>query len=328
MMLNYLVIFIAGFLVSLGSIFVINKLKLKGKLSNQAGIPFIGGIGMGFSFMLVSIIGLIVLGYFSKSSFGMLLCSFIILTFGFIDDYRELSVSLKFIFQIIAAALLILFGIRTHIVFIGGFLNIIVTLIWIIGITNAFNHLDVMDGISAGTALIISIILFIFLIFGLNFEIALISVALAGSTLGFLIYNFPPAKIYMGNSGSHFLGFVLAAVAITISYASWDRKIALISPLLILGFPIFDTLFLILLRLSKKKLPFRKSNDHLVLKFLALGHSKRKAFFIMMFCNLFFVVCGIIIAKASNPLSSLILGLVVLFSTVLTIKMMKVSSDG
>jgi UDP-GlcNAc:undecaprenyl-phosphate GlcNAc-1-phosphate transferase len=155
-----------------------------------------------------------------------------------------------------------------------------------------------------------------------------LSLALAGAVFSFLIFNLPPAKIYMGNSGSHFLGFVLAATALIISYAGLERKIALASPLLILGFPIFDTAFLILIRLSKKKLPFQKSNDHLVFRLLASGYSKRSALTAIIILCLFFSLCGVMLIKASNPIAAILITLVVLVCSIITYRFKKVPING
>jgi len=129
----------------------------------------------------------------------------------------------------------------------------------------------------------------------------------------------------MGNSGSHFLGFVLAAIALVISYAPLERKIALFSPLLILGLPIFDTAFLISMRIIKKSLPFKKSNDHLALRFLALGYSRKKTLLIMLTLCLFFSLCGILVSLVSNLSGITIIVFVGLVSLALTKKMSRVS---
>jgi len=283
---------------------------------------------MGASFLLASFVGFNLLGGISFQLKGIILSSFIMLIFGVIDDLRELSILAKFTAQIIATGILIFFGVKTQIMSIGALSNIIITFIWIIGITNALNHLDVMDGLAAGIALIVN---FSFLaIMSLNGEINLLilPLALGGAIASFFIFNLIPKKIYMGNSGSHFLGFVLAVIALVISYAPLERKIALFSPLLILGFPILDTGFLILVRAYKKKIPFKKSNDHLALRFLALGYSKKKSLAVMLAWSLFFSISGVIISQVSNSLGLIIIVCVGVAGLILTIKMSKVAIDG
>ena len=128
----------------------------------------------------------------------------------------------------------------------------------------------------------------------------------------------------MGNSGSHFLGFVLAAVALSISYAPQGKEAALFTPLLILGLPILDTAFLIVIRLMKKNLPFKKSNDHLALRFLVLGYSKKKALLYMLAISLFFCFCGVMLTRISNALSLCVVLVTVVAGLLLTQRMAKV----
>jgi UDP-GlcNAc:undecaprenyl-phosphate GlcNAc-1-phosphate transferase len=259
MLIYYSLIALSGFLLGAFLISTLKKFSLSHNLLILKGIPLIGGIGIGASFILVSLFSLAVYKYLPKEIIGIIASSGIMLAFGIIDDWHELSVWAKFLVQIIATTLLIFFGVRTQIVYIGNPLNIIVTFIWVLGITNAFNHLDVMDGVAGVTAIIVSLAFFLISVLNGDTTTAVLSLALAGAVLSFLIYNLPPARIYMGNSGSHFLGFLLAAIAMAISYASLERGAALLVPLLILGFPIFDTTFLILIRMSKRKMPFEKS---------------------------------------------------------------------
>lgn len=323
MLINYLLIVLSGFLVGIAFVFLFRKLATRYKILIPQGIPLIGGIAMGLSFIIASLVFFLLYRSLSQEVIGIIIASFIMLIFGVIDDLRELSIPAKFSVQIIATSLLIFFGVRTHMVYIGNILNIIITFIWILGITNAFNHLDVIDGLCSGTAIIVSIALFIISILNGNIETLILSLSLTTAAFSFLIYNLPPASIYMGNSGSHFLGFALAAIALLISYAPLERKIALLSPVLIFGLPIFDTVFLVLVRIMKKSLPFKKSNDHLALRFLALGYSKKKALLTMLALCLFFSVSGVLLSQASNLFGIAIIGFLFLVSLALTVKMGK-----
>ncbi|PIP19995.1 MAG: hypothetical protein COX40_07070 [Candidatus Omnitrophica bacterium CG23_combo_of_CG06-09_8_20_14_all_40_11] len=325
MLINYFLIVLSGFLAGMFFVFFLRKLALRYKVLMPQGIPLIGGIAMGLSFIFTCLLWFSLHKGLSQEARGIIVTSFIMLIFGAIDDRRELSVLAKFLVQIIATSLLIFFGIRTQIVYIGNLSNIIITFIWVLGITNAFNHLDVIDGLAAGTAIIVSLAFFIISLSNGDIKTAILSLSLAMAALSFLIYNFPPARIYMGNSGSHFLGFVLAAIALVISYAPLERKIALFSPLLILGLPIFDTAFLISMRIIKKSLPFKKSNDHLALRFLALGYSRKKTLLIMLTLCLFFSLCGILVSLVSNLSGITIIVFVGLVSLALTKKMSRVS---
>lgn len=328
MLINYLLIVLISFLAVISLIGLLRKLALKCKLLlAPQGIPLIGGVSIGLSFSLTCLFGLFLFRSLSKEVTGLLFASLIILIFGIIDDWRELSILAKFLVQIIATCLLIFFGIRTQIVYIGNLPNIIITFIWVLGITNAFNHLDVMDGLAGGIAIIVSTSFFIISLLNYDINIVILSLALLGAIFGFLIHNLPPAKVYMGNSGSHFLGFVLAAIALVISYAPLERKIALFSPILILGFPIFDTVFLILMRIKQKRSVFKKSNDHLAFRSLKLGHSKNKTLLSMLLLGLFFSLCGVMVSQVSNPSGIIIITFVVLVSLIIAFRMSKIAMD-
>lgn len=321
----YLLVVLIGFSAGVISSVFLKKLALKHNIFLAGGVPSIGGISMGLSFIITCLFVSLVFKNLSHNLIGVIISSLIMLIFGLIDDWRELNVSAKLFVQIIASSVLILYGVRTNIVFIGTIPNVIITLVWVLAITNAFNLLDIMDGLAAGIAIIVSLSFFVISFLGSDAGIMILTLSLAGIITSFLIFNTPPARIYMGNSGSHFLGFILAAIAIMISYASLEKKIALASPLLILGLPIFDTMFLILIRISKKKAPFNKSNDHLALRLLALGCPKRKALLIILCLGLFFSLCGVILMRAASPLNLIIIILAILVGFVFTKRMSKVA---
>ncbi len=324
MLIKYLPIVLNSFLGGIVLVFLLRKFSVKYSILIPQGIPLIGGIAMGLSFIIACFAGLLFYRSLSQGIRGIIIASFIMLAFGVVDDWKELSIVAKFLVQIIATSLLVFFGVRTQIVYIGNLANIIITFLWVLGITNAFNHLDVIDGIAAGIALIVSLALFTVSLLNGDIKNVILTSALIGAILSFLIYNLPPAKIYMGNSGSHFLGFILAAVALAISYAPLGRKMALFSPILILGFPIFDTAFLILMRIRRGRSALKKSDDHLALRFLKLGYSKNKTLLLMLVVTFFFSFCGVIISRAPNLLGAIIITFVALVSLALTKKMSKV----
>jgi len=312
MLIRYLLVFLIAITVSLVLQVLFKRISLKRKLLIKEGVPAIGGIAIGLAFFLASFLSLLSCPGLPSQVLGIIIASFIILVFGIIDDVMELSISVKFLMQISSVAVLVLFGVRTHIVGIGTFANLLVTFIWMLGITNSFNHLDVLDGLAGGVAVVAGSAFFIVSLLNADFVSAVLSLALVSSVLGFLVFNLPPAKVYMGNAGSHFLGFSLGAVALTISYAQMHNKVALLSPILILGFPVIDTILLIILRLRKKIIPFKKSNDHPVLKFLLIGYSKRRALLVMLAWCLFFSFFGVALSQVSN-----ILGVVLIIFSIL-----------
>jgi UDP-GlcNAc:undecaprenyl-phosphate GlcNAc-1-phosphate transferase len=325
---KYLLIAIAGFLFGVSFTSFLRRFVLRYNLLISKGIPLVGGVAISLAFILTSFLAIYFCGGAAKKIIGIIIGSILILVFGVIDDWRELSIIAKFLVQIIATTILIIFGIKTQIVYIGPFFNILVTFIWVIWITNAFNFLDIIDGLAATVAIIVSSAFFLVSFLSADIYIAILSLALAMSVSGFLLFNFPPASIYMGNSGSHFLGFVLAAVALIARYAQLERGVALISPLIILGLPIFDSIFLIFMRLAKKIIPFRKSNDHIALRLLRLGYSNRKALGNMCVLCFFFSVCGVIISKSSNSSGIVISALVGLVVFVYAVRISRIYVDG
>ena len=328
MLTNYFFMILISFCLGITFIFLFKRLALRYKSLILKGIPLVGGVSMGLSFILTCLLGFFLYSGLSPQASGIIIASSVILFFGIIDDIVNLSVMAKFLVQIIATSLLIFFGIKTQIVYIGNLVNIIITFIWVIGITNAFNHLDVMDGLAAGIAILAGLGLFIISVLKGDINSTIFTIALIGAIFSFLTHNFPPAKIYMGNSGSHFLGFILAAIALLISYAPLERKIALLSPILILGFPIFDTIFLVFMRIIQRRSAFKKSNDHLALRFIKIGYSKNKTLLFMLGLGSFFSLSGVCISQVSTYLGILVIILVGLVSLTLFKKMGKVVIDG
>lgn len=324
MVTNYVFTILGAFLLSLFLNNFFRKLFLRKKILTSQGIPLCGGIAMALTFIVISILSFSLHRAIPREIIGIIIASAIMFIVELIDDWREFSIIIKFLVQIIATAFLIFFGVKTQIVGIGNSLNLIITFIWILGITNAFNHLDVLDGAAGGVGVIVCFSLFLISFFRADAASTILLLALIGGILGFLIYNLPPAKIYMGNSGSHFLGFTLAAIALIISYAPLERKIALASPLLILGLPIFDTIFLILMRLKQGKSIFKKSEDHLALRFLKLMRSKDRALFSMLSLALLFAICGAIVSSSYNQWGIVIIAFVALVSLAVAIRMSKV----
>ena len=154
-------------------------------------------------------------------------------------------------------------------------------------------HLDVMDGL-AGMAAVICLASFVFLaIVKGDIFLFVLAITLLGGLCVFLKYNLPEAKIYLGNTGSHFIGFILAAMAMVVHYAPMERKVALMSPLLILGLPIFDTAFVIFIRLAQGRSPFKKSNDHIATRLLKMNLSKWQALLLMSGWGLVCALLGI-----------------------------------
>jgi len=300
------------------------RLSLRYNLLNMKNIPHVGGLSMGISYLVVS---LVLCNLFKGKLFvilGILIPSMVMFIFGVIDDKKELSIKEKLLTQLICAFLLISFGIKTNIVYIGNIANILISLVWIIGITNAFNHLDILDGLAAGSAAIISVGFFVHSVIVQNNVIACLCIAIFAIMLSFLTRNYPPARIYMGNSGSHLIGFIFAGLSLAMSFASIEHKAALVTPVFILGFPIFDTAFVIIMRLSKKRSILVKSNDHFVLRLIKTGCSKTKALIFLLLLALFFTSLGLLISILDHVVVYLFILLICLVSGIITLKMSRI----
>ena len=211
----------------------------------------------------------------------------------YIDDVKGIPGFVKLVTQIVAAIIVVACGIKIEDIslpftdgkiVIGEVLSYILTVCWIIGITNAINLIDGLDGLSSGVTLISCLSLLI--VFALNGSplIAIILItALAGAIVGFLPFNFSPAKTFIGDTGSNFMGFSLAIISI-LGVAKTYTALVLIAPIIILGMPIFDTLFAIFRRIIKGKslkAVFKPDKGHLHHKLMAKGYTQKQAVLIM-----------------------------------------------
>lgn len=216
---------------------------------------------------------------------GIFIGSTILVIMGMIDDTKPLRASLKLVVQIIVALILVKFGFRidfftnfihnSQYVFLVN-LSIPITVIWIVGITNTINLVDGLDGLATGVATIAAVTLAYVAYVNGNTSIAVLTLILAGSSLGFLPHNFNPASIFMGDTGAYFLGFVLAAISIE-GTLKGTTALTLIVPVLALGLPIFDTIFAIVRRALNKKPIFEADKGHFHHRLLHIGFNQKRA---------------------------------------------------
>jgi UDP-GlcNAc:undecaprenyl-phosphate GlcNAc-1-phosphate transferase len=193
---------------------------------------------------------------------------------GLIDDLRSLPLWPRLTAMFAAGGALWMAGVRVHL-FDGGVVDLAITLVWVVGITNAFNLLDNMDGLSAGTAVVASLSFFLIAAANGQFLVAALSLALAGAAIGFLRHNRYPAKIYMGDAGSLFLGFMLAVVGVKLRFHA-PREITAFVPILVLGIAIFDTVLVVVTRMRAGKSPFAGGRDHTSHRLAARGIPVRR----------------------------------------------------
>ena len=195
---------------------------------------------------------------------------------GVVDDARGVRPSLKLLAQLGAAALVVVSGLRVQI-FPWEALNIAVSLLWIVAITNALNLLDNMDGLSGGIAAIAAAHFLLLAALNGQYLVGVLSAALLGACIGFLRYNFNPASIFMGDTGSLFIGFILAAVAIKLRFANTFVVTWMVPPVVLLV-PLFDTALVIVSRLRRGLNPFTTpGKDHLSHRLVGFGFTRREA---------------------------------------------------
>lgn len=237
-------------------------------------IPYLGGLAVYLGFML----SLVVFKFWEHSSLigvvGVTSGTSLIVVLGLLDDKHKLSPSLKFLGQILAAVALIICNMQLHFIH-HPVLSVILSILWVVGVTNAMNLIDVMDGLASGVSVIAAGIFFLIALQNGRVNDMYILAAVGGAALGFVPHNFPRARIYLGDTGALLLGFILASVAMGESY-SRVNPLAVLAPILILGIPIFDTLFIMFLRHRRGVSMFRGSPDHLALRMVRLGFSKQR----------------------------------------------------
>jgi UDP-GlcNAc:undecaprenyl-phosphate GlcNAc-1-phosphate transferase len=238
----------------------------------------LGGIGIYLSFIISSIFAPFIVSFFIDGSFAMqssivhkpllIFSTFIIFITGVLDDFAQIRARYKLIGQFVAAIIAILAGAlitQVQIPFTDftihlGYFSIPLTILWIIGVTNAINLIDGIDGLSAGISIIASMVFCIVFLFHGQYYSAIISFALTGSLFGYIFFNFPPAKIFMGDSGSLFLGFILSVLPL----ASFPQSpTSLVLPMTMLAIPILDVIAAIWRRTRDKKNVFSPDRFHI-----------------------------------------------------------------
>ena len=260
--------------------------------------PLLGGIAM---FLAFAVCYLLVFGLTGRT-LPVFIGGFLIFLLGLVDDLRRLAPQVKLIGQITVAAVLVSLGVVVTSIPYPA-IAIPVTFLWIVGLTNSFNLLDNMDGLSAGTAALCALALFIFSWSVGDTQIAMVSILLAGTCIGFLFYNFNPATIFMGDCGSMFLGCTLSALAVsgTARHAS-GLFAAVFIPLFILGIPIFDTVFVTFFRKLRGQPVSQGGKDHISHRLVTLGLSERRAVLILYALSALFGL-GALFYNLINPLA-------------------------
>lgn len=264
--------------------------------------PTLGGVSIYASIMIGIGVYMLVADYtVSRDMLGIILGATVIFAFGLIDDIRGLSPLFKLFGQILGAGVLVVMGVQIQNIHVPGSvlislspeLSVVVSLIWVIAFINIINLIDGLDGLAAGITCIAAASMFYFASqtgAGSAFvDAALISIVIAGATLGFLRYNFYPASIFMGDSGSMLLGFLLGAITIQGVLKS-IAAVALVVPLMAMAIPILDTGMAIVRRIRKGNPITHADKEHIHHRLLNMGHSQRQAVLLLYFWTA--LLCG------------------------------------
>lgn len=285
-------------------------------------MPRMGGVAIVLGFLVT-----VLMVYFfdrsmsPKQFVGFIIGAVIIAVLGMIDDMKDLPAKLKFCVQIVAALIVIFSGTQIQIVLWPVTatlqkLSIPITLVWIVGVTNAVNLIDGLDGLAAGVTGIAALSLMVLCIMTGTTTAVVLTAALAGACLGFLPRNFNPAEIFMGDTGSTFLGFVLAVTSILGVFKGY-ALLALVVSIFCIGLPIFDTIFAMLRRMAKHQPIMQADRGHLHHKLIDHGFSQKKAVLIMYAISIFLGLLAIFIAVKDSRIFVVALLTVVVLSFII-----------
>ena len=312
---NVFVIVIVTFLASLILVPIVKKIAIhinamdepNERKIHKVPMPRLGGLAIFLAFLL----GYMLYGEISTQMLSILIGSFLLILVGIVDDIHSVKARYKLIVQIVAAAIVVLYGdlsftelsVFGYNIYFNDFFGALLSILFIVAITNAINLIDGLDGLAAGISsiyfLTIAIIAFILnRIGGLD---VIISLIMLGSTLGFLFHNFPPAKIFMGDTGSLFLGFMISIIAL-LGYKVTTFT-SLIVPIIILAIPIFDTVFAILRRLLKGQNIGVADKEHFHHQLLKMKYSPTKSILIIYAIDIAFAAVSIFYILGDNQIA-------------------------
>jgi UDP-GlcNAc:undecaprenyl-phosphate GlcNAc-1-phosphate transferase len=275
--------------------------------------PLLGGLAI----YLAVIVALIILGdrFYVNQVIGIFVGATLVSFLGFWDDRRGLSPLVKLMGQFLAAGIVTLTDVRIGL-FPWDWLNIAVTLLWVVFITNAMNLLDNMDGLSGGVAAIASLYFLLFAMMSRQYLVGALAAALLGACLGFLFYNLNPASIFMGDTGSLFLGFTLASLAIKLRFPDNSFFVTWMVPVVVLAVPVFDTTLVIVSRLRRHLNPLTTpGKDHLSHRLARLTGSPREAVLICYIIGFLAGTLATFITQASL-VEGYLVGIVVVFAVI------------
>jgi UDP-GlcNAc:undecaprenyl-phosphate/decaprenyl-phosphate GlcNAc-1-phosphate transferase len=338
-MAGYIVIFFVALTVSTLATPIARRVAIRLGVVDMPGarkihaspIPLLGGAAVYLAFVLA----VLLLGGdhppgFLRQPVAIVVGGTLVAAVGFWDDSRgkRLGPLPKLVAEFLGAAILIWAGVQVEFLHQPE-LNVAVTVLWVVGITNAVNFLDNMDGLSTGVAAVAAAFFFLLAITNGQFLVASMSAALLGAALGFLRYNFiltgasGKATIFMGDMGALFLGFVLAALGIKLRFDNTDQVTWMI-PVLVLGLPVFDTTLVTLSRLRRRVAPYVGGKDHFSHRLVTLGLTRHEAVLVLYLVAVAFGMCALFLLSASVAEGYFTAGVVLITCLLVLIRLEKV----
>lgn len=263
-------------------------------------VPLAGGIVLFLTFLILSLLA----GKPFRDTFYIhLLPAMIIVALGILDDFIGLKPAVKLAGQCLAAAFLIYNGVSAQL-FAQPILNTAITIFWLVGITNAFNFIDSMDGLAAGLAVLTAACLTLVTLLSGQFDLTLMSTIILGSCIGVFFFNAPPARYFLGDSGAQFLGFSLAAVLLEYIPAGFTLWTSWFVPILLVCIPIFDMVLVVVSRLRRRLPVYRANLDHTYHRLIRLGVSSNRAILMMQLAALLIDCLAFILLNLSPVLAN------------------------
>ena len=246
-------------------------------------IPRLGGLAIFFGFM----VSILLFVNITREMRGILLGAAIIVVLGVVDDIMALPAMLKFVVQIVAALIPATNGVviqafsnpnifSDNLYWVLGWMSVPFTVLWIVAITNAVNLIDGLDGLANGVSAISATTVLVIALMGEEIQVAIVMAALVGACVGFMPYNLNPAKMFMGDTGATFLGYILATMSIQ-GLFKFYAVISFAVPFLILGLPIFDTAFAFIRRIAHGQSPMHADRGHIHHRLIDMGLSQKQA---------------------------------------------------
>src|SRR5574344_84782 len=315
--LAFLIALLASFLLTpyvkklafkIGALDRPNKRKVHHKV-----MPRLGGLAIYCGFLLSVLCTM----HISRDVLGLLLGGTVIMIVGVIDDKYQLPAKVKLLGQILAACVLVLFDIKIEWLnnpwggyFYLEYFSIPLTIFWVISFTNVVNLIDGLDGLAAGVSAIASLTVILVAVQMGYYHIAVMTAALAGGIIGFIRYNFNPATIFMGDTGSMFIGYMLAAISVY-GAVKTAATVALIVPAIALGLPIMDTAFAIMRRYSNGRPIFQPDKGHLHHRLLAMGMNQKQAVLLMYGITAILGIAAVLWAEFDGFYAALIIAAII-----------------